>query len=388
MLVFCSFESIQHKVKVFQQYRIAMLTSISALDPKSERTLIRLTKWVRSLVLVASEANTLDDGRVCCGTRNAPHDLTTRMAAVLSIGNFFKSLRNASSTLNSSPELLAIYLTLHDTMIDDDEDVRAEGAHIVSSLILSLSSEENTGHYDVSLSPPAAKHRLLAFLIAEYNKSERLWAEGLVRISGYLPCAYIEPRLGLFGDHNWKAVRHFGQLLESHEFRKDYDKLVREQTKNAVFEVEKQNLYVDSVLEIDTWVDVVRQMQSEGDCSQAEDQFRAGRVSDSMCIWATNSLYSLCQVMLIDKDIIPVLSSKAEVFTLVYKVVAIAGYCHYLWKMDSSKQRPSDWQTIRNLQAYLKAARNIGENATRLHPVLLTKMDEVIIGFSEEPTSQ
>ena len=369
--------------------------ALFAQDPKTgqtEKTLINLTVWARSLLLVGSESITnyeahgcCDDAHIRCHMPTLHHNPSTRMAAVLSIGNFFKQMLRRSATNTCSPDLISIYLALYDTMNDDDEDVRKEGARIASLILSNIGGEENTRNHGLHFSPPAAKQRLLMFLVTKYPRSSRLWAEGLVRISGLLPCASLVERLPLRGEHDWEAVRWFGRLLNSHVVMQSLCKTTRVQ--NAVFEVENQNLYVDSVREVDDWVHVVQQLQHGGDCARVRDRRIVEEVEMSMHDWITDGLYSLRILFEDDRDGALGICSRPEVFTLVYRVVAIfkcrQHWYEFLYFEDSNAKE--NWIVERGVRR-LKELRHAGEKAN-MHPLLLAEIDEVLVCW-EKAASQ
>ena len=149
------------------------------------------------------------------------------------------------------PALLEIYVVLYDILMDDDEDIRDQGAKTVSS-ILSIHTRTS-----LSLSAPAAKKRLLRFLKEEYRDSKSLFVAAVRKLTG-LPSMYFAPSHA-YGrneeDEPQEIAFHLPFVAElSAEAQK---------TQNTVFAEEKQNLYLDSAFEASEWANVMVQIDPE-----------------------------------------------------------------------------------------------------------------------------
>lgn len=156
------------------------------------------------------------------------------------------------------PELLGVYLALFDTLVDDDEDVRDQGAKTVSLLLSAVKSKRSPGSaISFSLSPPAAKRRLTRFLEKSYRKSKELWFEAVERLIGIqaVRSARIRKRSNDPADFDEEMFLQLRPVAElSIEARTTY---VR------VFVEEKQNLYIDSVREADEWATTMVQLDPD-----------------------------------------------------------------------------------------------------------------------------
>lgn len=150
----------------------------------------------------------------------------------------------------SEPALLGPYMVLYDILVDDDEGIREQGSRTVSSL---LSAHTNAS---LSLSPAAAKSRLLDFLKQKYRGSTAFSIEAVRKLTG-LPSMYSATthKIGSDKDDEFRSIplqlRPVGELL-----------LEARTTQIAVFVEEKQNLYVDQVLEADGWANILLYMDA------------------------------------------------------------------------------------------------------------------------------
>ena len=143
------------------------------------------------------------------------------------------------------PALLGPYMVLYDTLLDDDEDIRAQGSRIVSSI---LSAHTDTG---VSLSAAAAKNRLLDFLAHRYRGSKALFIEAMRKLTG-LSSIFSATSHKYASDNDDEFQNIPLQLRPVAELS-----LQAQTTQIAVFVEEKQNLYVDEVLEADGWASLL-----------------------------------------------------------------------------------------------------------------------------------
>ena len=170
-------------------------------------------------------------------------ELRTRSAAVFSLRGFFETLLQNGWLPVPSRELLDLYMVLYGTLIDDDEDIRDQSAATVSLLLSaegSISSEDDCPSF--SLSPPAAKHRLLLFLQESFKDSKRMHMKAIEKMIGLKYPIHTD--LGTensSGGDNW-TLRPVAEILTE-----------AQTPDTAVFVEEKQNLYEDAVEEAELW---------------------------------------------------------------------------------------------------------------------------------------
>ena len=160
-------------------------------------------------------------------------------------------MRDDKKISATEPALLGPYMVLYDTLLDDDEDNRAQGSRIVSSL---LSAHTDTG---VSLSAAAAKTRLLDFLAHRYRGSKELFEEATRKLTGLSSMFSATSRIYAI-DTDDEPENILFQLRPVAELS-----LEARTTQIAVFVEEKQNLYVDEVLEADGWANLLVHMDPE-----------------------------------------------------------------------------------------------------------------------------
>ena len=204
----------------------------------------------------------------------------------------------------SEHALLGPYMVLYNILVDDDEDIREQGSRTVSSLL--------SGHTDtsLSLSPAAAKSRLLDFMEQEYRGSTMFSIEAVQKLTG-LPsiCSATSHKFGSDKDDNFQSIplqiRPVAELL-----------LEARTTQIAVFVEEKQNLYVDQVLEADGWANILVKMDAAA--------WKPTVVSELQS-WTTNGLDYLLQFCERMSDLEAVtLTSLSEVYTLFMRVILSA----------------------------------------------------------------
>ena len=153
-----------------------------------------------------------------------------------SLKTFQTCLRPSTSEASRDPRLLDVYIALYDTLIDDDDEVREEGARIVSWTLSSPCSSSTAGP-NMSLSPIAATALLLQFLKEQYKDSIKLFDEGLSR---------------LLSQDRRKTGATRGHLIPVKSLLE-----VSMEEDNSLFIEEKQNLYMDEVQEVERWADLL-----------------------------------------------------------------------------------------------------------------------------------
>ena len=131
-------------------------------------------------------------------------------------------------------------MSLYDSLLDDDEDVRNTGAATVSNLLASIAAQDDNAALQIPLMVPAASHQLLEFLKARFRNSSAFWAEAVQRIIG-------------------KQTR-LQQLPGFPSPRTSLERLKPEDT--TLFVEEKQNLYIDEAKEAGIWLDVFLSVDS------------------------------------------------------------------------------------------------------------------------------
>ena len=270
------------------------------------------------------------------------------MAAVASIKNFTIVLRAHGSICKTSSELLGVYLTLYDALIDDDEEVRDKASEAVSSLLSFSPEAGDSGNITtLSLSPLAAALKLLQFLALEYNTSVNLWSEVVQRMTGPSLSATVLPA---WGETPILQLRPVQALLRE-----------AMHTENAIFVEEKQNLFIDEVKETEMWAGVLADLHSK---PKIESMSR-------LETWVLDGISALTALARGKVDGPLGWTSKPEVFTIGMRVILAAkvllhGPTIDDWSVGTEKCRDA-------LKSFLKVG-----NERLLHGLWLCGINEAL----------
>ena len=238
-------------------------------------------------------------------------DLRTRTASVFSIRAFFDGLLDHDIDLTPDPRLLRVYLALYGSLVDDDEDVRDQGARVVSTILsVTTSAAADKGTTTMSLSPPAANREWLRFLCESYRDSMLLCVESVRRLTGMdsapgSTSAIIldnEPQIS-----EGKPVLHLRPVVDL--------SLEARTTSTVVFVEERQNLYIDTVSEAKDWAELL--------CCLDHNAWPSSLAS-GLEIWTMEGLVHILETLQnsIDGALSP--TSKPEVFALYTRVLLAA----------------------------------------------------------------
>ena len=193
--------------------------------------------------------------------------------------------------------------------MDDDEDVRNQGARVVSKILsVTTSPAADKGTTTMSLSPPAAKKGWLGFLCESYRGSMLLCMESVRRLTGMgldSTSAIIldnEPQV-----EEGKSALHLRPVVDiSLEARK---------TSTVVFVEERQNLYIDTVSEAEDWAELL--------CCLDHNAWHSSLASD-LETWTMEGLAHILEILQHSTDGALSPTSKPEVFTLYTRVLLAA----------------------------------------------------------------
>ena len=342
---------------------------------ENEKVLVHLVMWVRSLMLVTGET-LIKSTPYPDGLRHMPHDVTARRAAVLSIRKFFETLSDKKVAQNGNLNLLPVYLALYDTIVDDDEDVRVAGAQVLSTFLPISDCKGRRSSGRLLISPPAAKRRLLRFLETTYLNASSFYAEVILRIAGLLPAAYVHHRPVFSNNERQESSEYLGQSFYNEAVELDIN--IATQRQDTIFVEEKQNLYIDPVREVDSWMEVIWRLEpSEGPQKKSlEDIDHLGRVVFEGASQVTEFLK---RILRIDGDGTLGIASRPEGFTIFHRCISIAGLCRYSLKKGTFKRwmDRSTYSFQHISPDHLLDLKITGESA-HLHGLLLAKLDEVI----------
>lgn len=183
----------------------------------------------------------------------------------------------------STCSLVDAYLVLYDMINDDDEELRDIAAESTTQV---LANDKSV----IPRLPLASSIELAEFLATNFRSSERVFEGSLRRLLG-------QNR----GDEIFVPVsRSLANLRRG---------------ATALFEEEKQNLYIDDVREVQTWSEILTQLSST----------QSG-LSLSFFFWVTEGLDALTSVMREEEtDGVLGWTSKSEIYITGIRVISGAG---------------------------------------------------------------
>jgi hypothetical protein len=192
---------------------------------------------------------------------------------------------------------LQICLILYDLLNDDDDGIREIAASAASRL---LPFEGNVSRALVNQSPQAASEKLALFLGDKFRHESYFTSAVLNRI--WFSSLSTEIRGSTKQDITDCSVK---VLLES-----------LEKSSSALFEEERQNLYIDDVLEVEVWSHVLKSIEPP------EEEYLA-----SLGNWVLTALQDLNDYLnqKVDFDGPLGLTSQADTLTLFLRVTELAG---------------------------------------------------------------
>ena len=269
-------------------------------------------------------------------------------------------LRQHDSKPLISAELLDVCFCLYNTLIDDDEEIRDQGASIVSWVLSEPSS--NTMPKDVgslSLSPIAANARLLDFFVSSYGDSTALCIEALRRLNGMRCLESLTP-LDRQDNSNSKEPL----ILQLTPLKSLLAIARREDT--ALFVEEKQNLFVDEVQEAERWAGVLQRLSSVAISS---------RIALEMETWVLDGLAILIDTASNEFDGPLGWTTKPAVFTLGMQAI-LAAEVMFCWSRNGYCEINDE-----KLQNAVFTLKQVGERSS-LHVIWLKELRRIIGGSS------
>ena len=258
-------------------------------------------------------------------------------------------------------QLLGVYFALHDSLVDDDEDVRNQGARVASTVlsVTSSAATENSSTY-LSLSPPAAKKRLLRFLCEGYRTSTLLYIESVSRLTG-MDSVVGSASASMQGDEpqteHGKSVLHFRTVADL--------SLEARTISTVVFVEERQNLYIDTVSEAEDWAEVLIWLDTNTWPSS---------LSSDLETWTVEGLAHIIKNLENNVDGALSPTSKPEVFTLFARVLQAAKVVTMRYEVNySSKEKWEQHECVGLLEKLLDLGRS-----KLFHDLLLHRIEIVL----------
>ena len=196
-----------------------------------------------------------------------------------------------------SPCYLQIYFVLYDLLNDDDEDVREIAASAASKI---LDSEKAAQRTQFKLSPLAASERLATFVATEFRSDPKFPIAVLRRI-------WFSSSLNLKRGASERGIEYYSAKILLEKVQHD---------STALFEEEKQNLYVDDIREVEIWSDILRSIEPPEQC-----------LLNSLGDWVLAALHDLKNDLKdkVDFEGPPGLTFQADVLILFMQIIELAG---------------------------------------------------------------
>ena len=254
--------------------------------------------------------------------------------------------------LSTDSGLLGIYLTIYDILVDDDEDIRNQGASIVSWILSDPTLDTDTGEMqNLSLMPLTAKSRLLSFVKSGYVDSVVLCVEAVQRLTGTPPFIYRSGNGNSLDETTNLQLPPVGSLLQE---------VGQEDT--TLFIEEKQNLFKDDVDNAEQWASVLRSLSSRAIPLTVASQVET---------WVLHGLLVLVDTASNERDGPLGWTSKPAVFTLGMRVILGA---QVVLHWAGNGVIISKYDTLRNL---LEKLIEVG-GATAVHISWLCRIQETL----------
>lgn len=246
------------------------------------------------------------------------------------------------------------YIALYDTLVDDDEDIRDQGAATVSLLLSAFQTNRSVKHVsNRSLSPPAAKRRLLQYLNEAYRTSRTLCHRALEKLT--------DSQLSSSGDAVSRSRDDEGEI----KLRPVAEILAyAHKPQLAVFVEEKQNLYIDSVEEAEVWAKVLVGLDP--------DAWNA-KLAAPLETWTMEGLLHLIQTCKENKDAPLGLTSKPGIYTLFIRVILSAEILSSRTEVPLTEGHMSGDVFIALLRELLELGRR-----ARLHDLLIRRLGTML----------
>ena len=257
---------------------------------------------------------------------------------------------------------------IYDSLVDDDEDIRDSGAKIVSSILSNGSPRLVETGARLSLSPCSASSALLQYLSSNYSKSTTLVLEAVWRLTSLAESIEVAFRTDVM--HTTKDMASFDMKAISLRLTPVsvlFERATQQQ--NVVFEEEKQNLYLDPVMEAETWAQILVDIETEA--------WPSG-LAMALRFWTESGL--VCLFHAIDESVEgPLgLTSRADVFALFMQVVLVARVLVLVDSIGPAERQPfKEELDMSMITANLENLYERGQDRD-LHPLILGRLRRIL----------
>ena len=225
-----------------------------------------------------------------------------------SLSTFKDVLRPSKPEHQAKPQLLDVYFAVYDALLDDDDDVRNEGASIVS-YVLSRSAS------GIRIKTLAAASAFLEFLCINYANSKSLCIKATERMLG------MKIRGTEAKDTEHSVTLHCEPASKLMGAAREED--------HSLFAEEKQNLYRDDVQETHRMAQLLLSLQPS-----ARDPVLVSLLRD----WTLAGLETLVQTVTTEDQDGPLgWTSKPEVYTLGTRIITAAKVVT-IWNLTGGRE--------------------------------------------------
>ncbi|KAI7780156.1 hypothetical protein LA080_016345 [Diaporthe eres] len=289
----------------------------------------RLRAWGKAIADALDDSNTFD----------------MRMAAAMAIRSFAAAVRSAAG---NDAAYLPFLLSLYNTLVDDDDEIRDVGA----SATAFITSPDPHVLSPQPLVAVDAADALLSWLQERFGHTNEFRAYVACRLVGD-PIVAID--IGVQDLTVWASPeQQFAEALEVDE---------------SLFAVEEQNLFIDEVRETQRWADVFTGLPRDYDQTEGDDGV-AGKVLimdsslDALKGWVEKALEVLA--IQVGQDDGPLgWASMADAFALCHRVLVSGQVMAELLGEEGTV-----------IASSLARIKDIGQTS-RLHGLLLSSLDRV-----------
>ena len=222
----------------------------------------------------------------------------------------------------------------------------------------------------LSLSPPAARKRLLRFVFDNYATSITLCVESVRRLTGMDSAPEFISADVQDDESQSKQGKSVSRLRPVADLS-----LKARTTSTVVFVEERQNLYIDTVSEAERWARLLLQLDPNA---------WPLRLASDLEIWSVEGLEHIIEILQESVDGVLNLTSKPEVFTLFTRVLQAAKVVIMRRGFHpSSEGNGEEHVCIKLLEKLLDLGRS-----RQLHDLLLYRIETILEEISQSPDSK
>lgn len=307
----------------------------------------RLRAWGKMIADALDDSNTFDM-RMAAARALTSFATATRLIKIQDAAQQSDSPFHDGSPFGSDASFLPFLLALYATLIDDDEEIREEGA-IATAQVMSTPSSTCQ-----PLVPVDAADALLSWLRASFGQTNEFRAYVACRLVGD-PLITID--IGVQDLQTWSSSEsQFAEALQVDE---------------SLFAVEEQNLFIDEVRETERWAAIFRDLPWDFDeIEDGSGQMQRVLIMDSalseLCKWTEGALMTLAKQTTQHDDGPLGWASSPAAFALCHRVLVCGKVMSELLGGGGSGQEDAN-----SLVPLLDRIKKVG-GKSRLHGLLIS----------------